>query len=105
MTTPPPIRPTPTRRKPSIGGTRPSTKCFWAGIMWPGTASPSPRRPQTGKGLSGSGQSQRDMLGFEEALHPLGAQFAAPAALFHSPKGSLAGSGQAVVDSHHAGFD
>src|SRR5205814_1008685 len=48
---------------------------------------------------------KRDMLGFQEGVHSLDAEFAAPAALFNSAERGLAGGGHAVVDAHHARLD
>ncbi len=45
------------------------------------------------------------MLGFQESLHALCAQFAPPTALFHATEGRLTRSGDPVIDPDHSGFD
>ena len=44
------------------------------------------------------------MLGLQERLEALGAQFTAPAALFDTAKRGIAGGGKPVVDADHAGL-
>src|SRR6266702_3667234 len=45
------------------------------------------------------------MLGFQESIHALCAEFAPPTALFHATEGRLTRGGHAVIDPDHSRFN